>query len=422
MAIVATLAVVFIIVGSIRYYSKAFKLNYYYYLFTIGEYQKLSSKNLDSDPILNDWLQEFKSTNTQRSYRTGLRSFKKLLNIEDLGEYIKGNPDVSADIREFLSQLDGKPSKTIAGYAGAVKVFFQDQGVKVPDEAWNKIRRRGFMPKRVRAETRDKKPTKHMLKKILNYADIKLRALVLFLLSSGARIGETLQLKQEDFDLEADPPRVHIRREYTKAGVGERTGFFSYEARDAIQDWLRIKDRLDKRGVGESYRENLEVFPWADSTSRFMWNMACDKAGYGTRDKHTGRRVYHLHSLRKFFRTKIGLDLDVTHALMGHAEYLDAAYVRLDQDREIAEAYLEAMPNVSVYDVGDQELKEETEALREENEQLKKRIEQLESGKAERNRDVEELKKENRETKEELRQLSKTVNVLLKKLENLTES
>ena len=108
--------------NSIKYYSKAFKINYYYCLFAIGEHQKLSSKNLDLDPTLNEWLQEFKSANTQRSYRTGLRSFKKLLNIEDLGEYLKGKPEVSADIRKFLSQLDGKPSKTIAGYAGAVKI------------------------------------------------------------------------------------------------------------------------------------------------------------------------------------------------------------------------------------------------------------------------------------------------------------
>ena len=119
-------------------------------------------------------------------------------------------------------------------------MFFQDKGVKIPDEDWKKIRRRGYMPKRVRAETRDKKPTKAMLKKILNYADLKSRAMILFLISSGARIGETLQLKKEDFDFEADPPKAHIRRDYTKGGVGERTVFFSYEAKDAIKDWLAI--------------------------------------------------------------------------------------------------------------------------------------------------------------------------------------
>ncbi len=276
------------------------------------------------------------------------------------------------------------------------------------------------MPKRVRAETRDKKPTKPMLKKILNYADLKARAQTLFLLSSGARIGETLQLEKDDFDFSSDPPRVHIRAEITKGGVGERTTYFSYEAKDAIQDWLKIKDTLTKRGTSGDF-SGERVFAWNSASARFMWNLACDKAGYGDRDKRTGRRIYHLHSLRKFFRTKIGLELDITHALMGHAEYLDDAYLRLEEEGEIANAYLEAMPNVSVYQVEDQELKQETESLREENEKLKKRIGQLESQKQERNGDIKEMRNENRKTKEELKNLSETVNVLVKKLENLTE-
>ena len=254
-----------------------------------------------------------------------------------------------------------------------VKVFFQDQGVKVPDEAWKKIRRRGFMPKRTRAETKDKKPTKQMLKKILNYADIKARSMILFLISSGARIGETLQLVKDDFDFNSDPPRVHIRAKITKGGVGERTTYFSYEAREAIQDWLNIKDGLTKRGTYGDY-SGERVFSWGKSTSQFMWNMACDKAGIGTKDKRTGRRIYHIHSLRKFFRTKIGLDLDVTHALMGHTEYLDDSYLRLEEEGEIASAYLEAMPNVSVYAVQSEEVKD----IEKENQELKERLDRLE--------------------------------------------
>jgi len=338
----------------------------------ISQVKKL---NLDNEePILAKWISEFKSYNTQRGYRTAIRKYKKVLDINSLENYLKDNPDTEADIRKFLQSMDGKPSKTVSCYTQIVKVFFQDHGVKVPDEAWKKIRRRGFMPKRVRAETKDKKPTKAMLKKILNYASLITRALILFLISSGARIGETLQLKKEDFDLEADPPKVHIRREYTKGGVGERTVFFSYEARDAIKDWLAIKDGLTKRGNHGDYSGET-VFPLNSNTARWMWNRACDKAGIGTKDNHTGRRIYHLHSLRKFFRTKIGLDLDIVSALMGHVEGLDKAYVRLDQDREIAEAYLEAMPNVSVYQVESPEVK----SLEEENQLLKDRLGKLES-------------------------------------------
>ena len=60
------------------------------------------------------------------------------------------SPDVASDMRKLLVSLEGKPSKTICTYAGAVKVFLQDNGIKLKDEDWKKIRRRGYMPKRVK--------------------------------------------------------------------------------------------------------------------------------------------------------------------------------------------------------------------------------------------------------------------------------
>jgi integrase len=335
------------------------------------------AKKQIQDTVVKEWLQEFRKETTQRSYLSALRKFKKELDITDLDEYVKNKPKVIADIRKFLMALEGRPSKTVGNYANAVRLFMQDQGIKISEEEWRKIRCRGFMPKRVKAETRDRKPSKVQLKQILNYADIKCRSMVLFLLSSGARIGETLQLKIEDFNLDADPPEATIRKEYTKGGVGGRIVYFSYEAHDAIRDWLRIKNETHRHRGDGTYKDE-RMFPWDSNTARFMWNTACDKAGLGIRDNNTGRRVYHLHSLRKFFRTKVGLDLDVTHALMGHAEYLDAAYLRLEQDREIAKVYLEAMPNVSVYEVEDQELREQASAIEQENLEMKSRMAKME--------------------------------------------
>jgi len=301
------------------------------------------------DEALAKWLQEeFTKATTRKTYLTALRRFKEKLGIADLAEYVKSEPDVAVDVREFLKALNGKPSKTVSTYVNAVKVFLRDHGVKVPEEEWRKLRKRGFMPKRVRAETQDRKPSNAELRRILNFANIKLRSIALFLASSGARIGETLQLKVTDFDLDADPPKAIIRSEYTKGGVGGRTVYFSYEARDAIRDWLKVKDKTSKRLTGGTFKDE-RMFPWGNYNTRFMWNEACDKAGLGMKDSKTGRRVYHLHSLRKYFRTNMGLELDVLHAILGHVGYLDDAYLRLEEKGEIAKAYLLAMKNVSIY-------------------------------------------------------------------------
>ncbi|GAI42954.1 unnamed protein product, partial [marine sediment metagenome] len=138
-----------------------------------------------------------------------------------------------------------------------------------------------------------------------------------------------------------------------------------------------MKGMLKRRGTGEPYTGPI-MFPYIDSTARWMFNTACDKAGLGVRDNGTGRRILHLHSLRKFFRTKIGLDLDTTNALMGHSEYLDDAYLRLEESGEIAQVYKEAMPNVSVYAIEDQQLREQTSLMEQENVELKRRIESTE--------------------------------------------
>jgi integrase len=333
---------------------------------------------LKGDKTLRKWMEEFSKETTKKTYVCALNIFKRKLGIADLGEYLKASPDIVNDVRRFLTALNGKPSKTVTTYMGAIKMFLQDHEVKIPEDEWRKIRRRGFMPKRTKAETHDRKPTREELKKILNYADIKCRAMVLFLASSGARIGETLRLEKQDFKLDADPPSVDIKAEYTKGGVGGRTVYFSYEAKDAIKDWLQIKDQTQRRSGKGSYQGET-VFPWKGSTAEFMWNRASGKASLSARDANTQRRVLHLHSLRKFFRSNIGLDDKIVNALMGHVEGLDAAYLRMDQEGEIAKAYKDAMQNVSVYNVEDQQVREQASKLEKENIELKGRIAKMES-------------------------------------------
>jgi integrase len=351
----------------------------------------LSKQKSFIDPVLKKWLQEFMNTNTQKLYRAAVNKYMKLLKIKDLETYLNSNPDVNADMRKFLALMNGKPPKTVKNYANAIKLFLNEKGHKLEPEDWKKLTRRGYVPRRARAETQDKKPSKEILRNILNHSNIKGRSLFLFMVSSGTRIGETLQLKKDDLKLDADPPRAYIRAEYTKGGVGARTVYFSYEARDAIKEWYKVKDTWKKRAVGGTHGGD-RVFPWTSNTARFMLSLACDKSEVGTKDKKTNRRIYHLHSLRKFFRSNSGLGVDITNALMGHSEYLDSSYLRLDEEGEIAKEYLKAMPNLSVFTVEDKTLQKKTENLEEENVELKKRVKQLEADKTETEKMKEKMK------------------------------
>ena len=88
---------------------------------------------------------------------------------------------------------------------------------------------------------------------------------------------------------------------------------------------------------------------------------------------------------------------------MGHVEGLDRSYVRLDQDREIAEAYRDAMPNVSVYQVEDLELKKSVEELKQENVALKRRL----NGQAAQMTEMAQLRSDLDELRSTIRQMLK---------------
>jgi len=303
------------------------------------------------DQVLKDWLLEFTAVNTRRGYTSAMRKYKQVLGIMDLGTYLKTETNYENDLKKFLAQVNDKPSTSIRFYSAVIRTFFKDHEIELDKNEIRKMQRRNFIPKRKSAATRDKKPTRQQLRKILDYTDVKGRALILFLASTGCRIGETLQLRKTDLDLNSNPPKCYIRAEITKGKVGQRTVYMSFEARDAIQNWLEIKDSLGKTGGFGTYG-GLLIFPFSSNTARAIWNNAARKAGLDQKDSTTNRHIYHIHSLRKFFRSESKIDLDIIHSLMGHSEYLDQSYRRYTED-ELEKAYLEAMPNLSIYGIDD---------------------------------------------------------------------
>lgn len=294
---------------------------------------------------VNNWLNEFKGKGTRRVYRSVLKKFQKFVDM-DLNEYITQDRDFFKEFKAFISDLDAPP-KSVSLYASVVKMFLKEQKVlELSEDEWRRIRKRQEIVNI--PLTQDRAPTKAELRVILNCLSLKGRALVLFLASSGARIGETLQIKPEDIDLESDPPKTTIRSSTTKGKRGGRTVRMSYEARDAIRDWLTVKPSLLKKN-GERFNDEF-VFPFTSQTAINIWNRATRKVKLNQQDPETKRYILHIHSLRKFFRSNIGLDFDLTNALMGHYAYLDRSYRRLKEE-DIDSAYLSAMKNVSVYSV-----------------------------------------------------------------------
>ncbi len=145
------------------------------------------------------------------------------------------------------------------------------------------------------------------------------------------RIWECLQLKLSDLD-EGSPYRIKIKGEYSKSG-NSRITFISKEAVLFLNEWMKVREDYLKSAIGKSHlyaknKEDERIFPFEENNAYFIWDNALNKAGYMKKDPQTNRTTLHIHTLRKFFRTRLGavIPVDIVETLMGHEGYLTEVY------------------------------------------------------------------------------------------------
>ncbi len=327
----------------------------------MGELSRMSGQNSEKASVRSEWLDQFENENTRKQYRIALDQFEEHVSVS-LDTYLDGldGGTLWEDLKKFWRSLSDKAPKTQNNRVRVVKLFFQDHGIKIPESEWSKFRRRQMRASR--PQTQDRAGKREEWQKIIfSMASPQGRALYLTLLSTGARVGELLQIRMDDLELESDPARIGIRAEYTKGGVGDRTIFLTDEAESALRQYLNWRKGKSNSG-GLSYDDASEVFPFTKQNAREMLYNALDRAGLDKRDRTSGRREIHTHSTRKFFRSNCGLGEALTHAIMGHREYLDGSYLRVNPERAARE-FRENMDNLRIFGSQGEE-KEKTEDSR----------------------------------------------------------
>jgi len=289
---------------------------------------------------VKNFLQNYDNTGTRKNLWNGLNKYFQSIyeeatseNLEKMAnKYFSENRNYEEDIQNFLKSLNGLAPLTIKLKLSNIKTFLIENDVELPEKFWKKIRRR---IKGSRALTLDRIPTNNELKKLLLHVPIQGKAVFLCLESSGMRIGELLKSNIDDLYLNENPARIQIRGEITKSG-NSRHAFFSREAQEALTEWLKVRKEYLRVAVAKSHMyeksvEDSRIFPFDPSTAYSMWKKALHKSGLNGKDKSTGREKIHPHTLRKFFRTRLGatgIPVDVVEALMGHEGYLTEVYRR----------------------------------------------------------------------------------------------
>jgi integrase len=304
------------------------------------------------------WLETYSSSNTVRAYKWGLEQFFKCLGFqgsleENAEAYFKEKRNYEEDVKTYFASLKGKPPKSVNICLTSVKMFLMENGVELPALFWRRLQGRN---KGKRALMLDKVPSNAELRRILSHMDVKGKSLFLVLASSGMRIGECLKLTVEDVDLTSDPARVNIRGEYTKTG-NPRVAFISVEAKEFLQEWLRIREDELKVAVKRSRfgkaEEDRRIWAFETTTAYYIWRSAIAKSGFANKFTYNNgleRYTVHPHVLRKFFRTRMAtvIPVDVVEALMGHEGYLTEVYRRYSLE-DLAKFYKQGEHTLLVF-------------------------------------------------------------------------
>ena len=309
--------------------------------------------------------------------------------LEAAGEqYFTEKRDYQTDVETFFKSIRQYAPKSINMILSFTKGFLGRNGVKFDEYYWRDLKGKHKGLKGNRPLTEDQAPTPEILRKILQFLPLHGRAFALAASSSGMRLGEALRLRLSDIELDKEPVRIHIRREYTKSGLA-RPSFLSTEAVDVLREWLKIRDEWLQAASRKSHlypkgAKDDGIFPFSNGTIYAMWHAALKKSGYADRDPTTKIYKFHLHTLRKYFRSRLprgGVPVDVTQSIMGEEGYLSPEYRRLKDDPEtMAKMYKQGEPYLAVFSNQTEMygFREETRGLRLQIQDLKERLQQQE--------------------------------------------
>jgi len=333
---------------------------------------------------LEDFLNEYTSAETKRNYSSAVRTFlaykygfvlhKKHQSNEELERlrkeadtlverYFTEQNDYADDFKKYCAWAATKyQPKSCQYYYSAIKQFFAfcdiDFSFKESKSIKRQVRKGG-------TATQDILPSRKEINEVLLHANLKLKTLVLLLISSGIRIDEALSLDYTDVKLCEGYGIVQIRQDKAK-NQNQRTTFCSSETVSHLREWSKIRmayiEGINKRQENKktgipSDERSQKLFGFGDVHARDMLKTALMKAGLYKKDASTDRSVIHFHIFRKYFETTVKTHIPPMFAEVwtGHQSELKRAYDIPGIDKQI-ESYIEVEPYLRIYDEGIEEI------------------------------------------------------------------
>ena len=295
----------------------------------INAYRELVDKNRSVQKLLRRVYRRTESIGSVITY---------LYHINKFSNWVGESPDKILEmygledlVNEYIDDLymDGYSPNTIALAVSAIKKWAIVNGKQVD---WNQIE----LPS-IRPTQKSSIPTKEMLRRMLEFASPRLKAVIMLAVTSGLRIGTIVQLRIRnlpEYDIgtrkfTVDIPLIYIDREITKGKTDDYFTFITPEAKEALEIYLKERDDLtldsfviEKERRLESERNARQMV----LNLKFEYNSLLRKLGYDEKDVF---HRYRFHMLRKFFKTYAtfaGIPSEIVEFMMGHRSGIKHVY------------------------------------------------------------------------------------------------
>lgn len=210
-------------------------------------------------------------------------------------------------------------------------------------------------------------PTKKHIRQALEIVPIDMKAIILFMSSSGTAKAETLSLKVEDFingtneyhsggtiseilnkleKKESVIPTFYLKRQKTDKYYYT---FCSPEATEYIIRYLKTRKNLKKEDLLFDFTGSLLISRFQEINDTLEWGF---KGNY---------RFFRSHTLRKFHASNIGLSAEYIDALQGRSKnQVHETYIKTNP-KKMKKIYEKAMKNILIYNENERKLNKKEE-------------------------------------------------------------
>ena len=265
--------------------------------------------------------------------------------------------EILQDYVNHLSSLDNHLGNPIAPLyvkhaVGIIRGYLRYFGFRITSEDV----KGNIVLSKVIEEEREPLPRESLQLIVNNQTGLR-RAMYLVMSSSGMRIGETLQLRNRDFDFDSyDRVMIKLPAKITKTKKARIT-FISKEAEKELLRY--IKNTSDDSFVFNPKNRKLGGITITESK---IFSRLREKLGMTEKYESGVSRVSLSGSFRSWFVSRCNrVDFGFGHSLAGHDLYMKR-YDRMSLE-EKAKLYVESEKTLQVFDYLDDEKQKETEKI-----------------------------------------------------------